>query len=70
MPEKDTQRFADEFLTSVVKRLSDLPFATLEAWPDYPETPEFEMRVPAELSEYTFTLMKDTLRAGEIRIAV
>ena len=28
------------------------------------------MRVPAELSDYSFTLMKDTLRAGEIRIAV
>ena len=39
-------------------------------WPEYPAVSSIDLRIPANLSHYTFTLMKDTLLDGDIRIAL
>ena len=66
----DTVTHADRFLSDAVGRLKGLPFAEFVVWPEYPGVSSVDLRIPANLSQYTFTLMKDTLPGGEIRIAL
>jgi hypothetical protein len=65
-----TKRRAEEFLGSSLTRLKELSFLELASWPDYPARAPFDLAVPPELNLYNFTLMKDTLPDGEIRIAI
>lgn len=63
---------AQEVLANEVARLSKLSYAEIAGWSEYPQTPNVELRVPNELSEYkfTFTLMKDTQPDKSIRVAI
>ena len=70
MSHADAQAYADRFLKAAVLRLKSLTFFEFSAWPDYPGISSFELRTPANLSQFTFTLMKDTLPNGEIRIVL
>lgn len=65
-----TKLRADEFLEDSVARLKQFSFLELASWPDYPVPPPYDLAVPSDLGLYTFTLMKDTLPDGEIRIAI
>jgi hypothetical protein len=67
---QDIKRHADAFLAASLAPLRNLPFSVLAKWPDYPAEAPVDLQVPSELSSYTFTLMKDTLPTGEIRIAI
>ncbi len=58
------------FLQEVVNRLRALSFKEIAKWPEYPDKPDINLHVPAELADYTFTLMKDTLPDGDIRIGI
>ena len=70
MVSRATKRRADEFLETSLTRLRVLSFLELASWPDYPAKPPFDLAVPSDLELYNFTLMKDTLPDGEIRIAI
>jgi hypothetical protein len=65
-----TKPHADAFLAEAIARLRCIPLSALDKWPDWPEKPLFDLAPPAELSKYTFTLMKDRLPDGDIRIAI
>jgi hypothetical protein len=58
------------FLQITKDRIAALQKAEIEAWPNYPAIPAFSLDVPPELSSYQFTLMKDMLPNGRIRIAI
>jgi hypothetical protein len=67
---RDTKRRADAFLAECVARLRKTPFSAIAAWPNYPAAAPVDLQIPGELSRYKFTLMKDTLPTGELRVAV
>lgn len=66
----NTTARADQFIADAVGRLRALPFSEFLGWPEYPGVSSFDHRIPADLSQYVFTLTKDTLPGGEIRIAL
>ena len=66
----DRRRRAVDFVEASLGKLRATPFATLVAWPEFPDRPTVDLRVPDDLGPYTFTLMKDTLHTGEVRIAI
>lgn len=70
MSSADTRAHADRFLKDAVVRLKESTFCELVPWPEYPGVSAIDLRIPANLSQYTFTLMKDTLLDGNIRIAL
>lgn len=70
MTSQEIKRHADAFLAASLARLRNLPLSVLAKWPNYPAVAPVDLQVPNELSSYTFTLMKDTLPTGEIRIAI
>jgi hypothetical protein len=49
-----------------------VPLATIQEWPEYPASTTFDLAVPTDLLQHkcAFTLMKDTLPNGDIRVAV
>jgi hypothetical protein len=61
---------ADTFMASCLDRLRNVPFSDLSKWPEYPAVTPMPLEVPKELSSSTFTLMKDTLPTGDVRIAI
>jgi hypothetical protein len=61
---------ATEFLRRTVARLRSVPPEQIAQWPDYPQQPDFDLNVPNDLAEYTFTLMKDTVENGDVRVGV
>ena len=61
---------AVDFVEASLTALQATPSATLAAWPEWPGQPAVDLGVPADLAPYTFTLMKDTLPSGEVRIAI
>jgi len=67
---RQLQLKAASFLQVTKDRLAALPRAEIESWPNYPAIPSFSLDVPPELSSYQFTLMKDMLSNGRIRIAI
>jgi hypothetical protein len=66
----DRRRRAVDFVQASLRALRDTPFAILATWPEWPGKPAVDLRVPDDLAAYTFTLMKDTLHTGEVRIAI
>jgi hypothetical protein len=66
----ERRRRAVAFVEVSLEPIRALPFATLDSWPDWPGKVPFDLRVPDDLAPYKFTLMKDTLPSGEIRIAI
>jgi len=70
MNKHELQLKAHSFLQVAKDRIAALPRAEIEAWPNWPGIPAFPLEVPPELSSFQFTLMKDTLRDGRIRIAI
>jgi hypothetical protein len=70
MTTSDTRIRADRFLRTLVEKLKATPFGTIASWPDYPSQPPVDLQVPTDLGKHQFTLMKDTLPSGEIRVAV
>jgi hypothetical protein len=61
---------AQEILSTETARLRQLPYAKIEQWPDFPNTPNMLLEIPTELSEYKYSLMKDTLPDRSIRVAI
>ena len=61
---------AVDFVEASLAALQATPSATLAAWPEWPGQPAVDLGVPADLAPYTFTLTKDTLASGEVRIAI
>jgi len=61
---------ANDFLREAVARLRLVPVEQIAQWPEYPRRPDVDLNVPQQLAEYTFTLMKDTLPNGDIRVGV
>lgn len=61
---------AEGFLHEVVNCLRALSFEEIAKRPEYPDKPDIDLHVPAELADYIFTLMKDTLPEGGIRIGI
>jgi hypothetical protein len=61
---------ADQFLADAVTRLREHSFSELAAWPDWPANLSIDLQVPSALEKFTFTLMKDTLPDGAIRVAI
>ncbi len=70
MTSAETVAHADRFLSDAVGRLKQLPFSEFVVWPEYPAVSSIDLRIPVSLSQYTFSVMKDTLPGGEIRIAL
>ena len=61
---------AQEVLASETNRLSKLSYAQIAEWPEFPQTPNDLLQIPSELSEYRYTLMKDTQPDNSIRVAI
>jgi hypothetical protein len=61
---------ADHFASTYVAILREVSFSTLANWPDWPATSPMTLPAPPDLGQYTFTMMKDTLPSGAIRIAI
>ena len=70
MTRAELDKRAEEVLGSEVHRLSKLSYAEIAGLAEYPETPNNELSIPAELSEYKFTLMKDAQSDDSIRVAI
>ncbi|OQW56481.1 MAG: hypothetical protein BVN28_14050 [Nitrospira sp. ST-bin4] len=70
MDQAQLNTWAQEVLANEVARLSKLSYAEIARWSEYPQAPDVELRVPNELSECKFTLMKDTQPDKSIRIAI
>jgi|SRR5208283_1096256 len=68
----EIRRRADEFLKQTISCPRSTPVSTIREWPEYPASTTFDLGVPADLLENkcVFTLMKDTLPNGDIRVAV
>lgn len=67
----EIRRRADEFLKQTISRLRSTPLSTIREWPEYPASITLDLGVPVDLLEKcVFTLMKDTLPNGDIRVAV
>jgi hypothetical protein len=65
-------RRVDSFLLDTVTQLRAKPFADLQAVPEYPESTKIDLGVPADLLNHkcVFSLMKDTLADGAVRVAI
>ena len=61
---------AQEVLASEIDRLSKLSYTEIAQWPEFPQTPNVQLQVPTELSDYKYTLMKDTQPDKSIRVAI
>ena len=61
---------AEDFLEVAVARLRSTPFEQIAKWPEYPGQPNVNLQIPAELAKYKFTLMKDTLPSGDVRVGI
>ena len=72
MNASELRRRADGFLLDTVTQLRSKPFAALQAIPEYPESTKIDLEVPADLLNHkcAFSLMKDTLADGAVRIAI
>ena len=70
MTSAETKRRADQFLRAAIARLKATPFQLIAQWPDYPDQPKVNLEVPSELTKYKFTLMKDTLPNGDVRVGI
>jgi hypothetical protein len=72
MKATEIRQRAARFVEATVLRLKSEPFSTLRQWPDYPAIPEIDLQVPEELRDQkcVFTVMKDTLPNGDVRVAV
>jgi hypothetical protein len=70
MPSTETQLRAEDFVQASLSLLRSVPFERIARWPDYPGRPDIDLKVPSELAKYTFTLMKDTLPNGDIRVGI
>ena len=72
MKASEIKHRANEFLAATISRLRGESFATFREWPDYPASSKIDLGVPEELYEQkcVFTVMKDTLPNGDIRVAV
>lgn len=68
----EIKRRADEFLKQTISRLRSTPLSTIREWAAYPASTALDLGVPVDLLEKrrVFTLMKDTLPNGDIRVAV
>jgi hypothetical protein len=68
----EIRRRADEFLKQTISRLRSTPLSTIREWAEYPASTALDLGVPVDLLEKrcVFTLMKDTLTNGDIRVAV
>lgn len=62
--------WAQEILASETARLGRLTYAEIALWPDFPQTLNIHLEIPAELSEYKYGVMKDTLPDKSIRVAI
>ena len=65
-------RSVESFLQDTVMQLRSKPFAALQAIPEYPESTKIDLAVPADLLNHkcVFSLMKDTLADGAVRVAI
>ncbi len=70
MKHHDIYELAQRFLAETTQHLSTLGFDIISKWPEYPQAPDLDLRVPAELLSFQFTVMKDTQPDGSIRIAI
>ena len=70
MVSAETKKRADDFLAESLTQLRQLTFTQLSEWPDYPSKPPFDLVRPAGLERYTYTLMKESLPTGAIRVAI
>ena len=70
MHSKELKKVADDFLREITDKLELLPFSELKTWPEWPESPDFELDVPEVLDKYSFGIMKDTQSDQSVRIAV
>ena len=72
MNASELRRRADSFLLDTVTQLRSKPFAVLQAIPEYPESTKVDLGVPVDLLNHkcAFSLMKDTLADGAVRIAI
>ena len=72
MNASELRRSTDTFLLDTVAQLRSKPFAALHALPEYPESTKIDLGVPADLLNHkcAFSLMKDTLPDGAVRIAI
>ena len=70
MKHRDIWELGLAFLPEATRQLSTLSFDAISQWPEYPKTPDVDLRVPEELSSVVFTLMKDTQPDGSIRVAI
>jgi hypothetical protein len=61
---------AQEVLANEIARLSKFSYAEIAGWSEYPQTPGEQLRVPDDLSDYKFTLMKDIQPDKSIRVAI
>ena len=58
------------FLPEATRQLAALRFEDISKWPEYPGKPYVDLRVPSELSDVQFTVMKDTQPDGSIRVTI
>ena len=58
------------FLPEATRQLSALRFEDIAKWPEWPNEPDIDLRVPSELASIRFTVMKDTQPDGSIRVAI
>jgi hypothetical protein len=72
MNASELARRVDSFLVYAVAQLRSKPFAALHAMPEYPESTKIDLGVPTDLLNHkcVFSLMKDTLADGAVRIAI
>ncbi len=70
MGHREQWEHARSFLREAVERLAAMPRHEIARWPEWPQLPTIDLNVPGAYSEFQFTLMKDTLPDGTIRVAV
>jgi hypothetical protein len=72
MNSTEVRRRADRFLLEAVTQLRSKSFAALQAIPEWPESTKLNLGVPTDLlsQKCTFSLMKDTLPDGTVRIVI
>lgn len=57
-------------LETTAERLALLSFIEISQWPEYPQIPDVDLNIPGDYTDITFTLMKDTLPNGTVRVAI
>ncbi len=70
MNRRELTKRAQAHLTDALERLSKITYTELANWPEWPGSPNIDLAIPPELSEYRFTVMKDTQPDKRIRIAI